>query len=139
MSKSSENTNTIDAVDDRGWTALHRAARDGDVLEVERLLAAGANVDARTTAYVLGVARDSTPLIVTKYKHFDVMRLLLDSGANIDACHDDGYGNENTSMRSNNAPRSWTPLYYAVEHGPLKNVDYLIWKGASVNNTDTEG
>lgn len=46
MSKSSENTKDIDAVDADGWTALHYAALNGDASEVERLLAAGANVDA---------------------------------------------------------------------------------------------
>ena len=27
----------------------------------------------------------------------------------------------------------------AVRDGPLKNIDYLIWKGANVNNVDAEG
>ena len=81
MSESLETTKDIDAVDADGWTALHRAARKGDVNEVERLLAAGANVGARTTS---GFARDSTLLLIaTRYKHFDVMRLLLDRGADI--------------------------------------------------------
>ena len=90
----------IDAVNTDGWTALHRAASEGDISEVERLLAAGANVEARTTAKV---PRSSTPLIVaTQSKRFDVMRLLLDHGADIGACDDHGYRNENSlSMRSN--------------------------------------
>ena len=94
MSESLETTKDVDAVDTDGWTALHRAAERGDVSEVERLLAAGANVDVRTSGRLF---RDSTPLIMaTACKHFDVMRLLLDLGADIDACNDAGYRNENT-------------------------------------------
>ena len=97
MSKSLESTKDIDAVDANGWNALHRAVSKEDVSEVERLLAAGANVDARTTARRLNFPRNSTPLIVaTRCKRFDVMRLLLDRGADIEARNDDGYGNENT-------------------------------------------
>ena len=94
MSKSSKKTKHIDAVDEDGWTALHFAAEKGDMDEVERLLAAGANVDARTTG---GFPRNSTPLsIAAFYDHLDVMRLLLDRGADIEARDNKGCGNENT-------------------------------------------
>ena len=97
MSKSLENIQNIDAVDEDGLTALHRAASKGDVSEVERLLAAGANVDAKTRAYVPVISRSSTPLIIAiRHEHIDVMRLLLDRGADIDACNVGGYGNKNT-------------------------------------------
>ena len=101
MSKSSKTTKDIDAVDADGWNALHYAAKEGDVSEVKRLLAAGANVEARTTG---GFARNSTPLITaTRFHHFDVMQLLLDRGADIDARNDYGYGNENILCVINNA------------------------------------
>ena len=35
--------------------------------------------------------------------------------------------------------RRWTPLLYAVRDGPLKDIDYLIWKGANENNVDAQG
>ena len=121
MSKSAKKTKDIDAVDKHGWTALHHAAREGDMNEVKRLLAAGANVDARTTA----LAHDSTPLVIaTRSKHFDIMRLLLDRGADIEARDNEGYGGQKKTLgqkkhfiRSNNVaqvsavvPRSgrWT-------------------------------
>ena len=98
MSESLENTKDIDAVDENGWTALHRAAEKGDVYEVERLLGAGAVVDARSAAHSLF----TTPLIIAiRYERFDVMRLLLDRGADIDACDGLGYGNENTPCNFN--------------------------------------
>ena len=95
MSDSSESTNDIDAVDMRGWTALHYAAEKGDVSEVERLLAAGANVGTRTLSRVMGFVRNSTPLIVaTQRNHSTVIRLLVDLGADIDARNDHGYVSE---------------------------------------------
>ena len=98
MSESLEAAEDIDTVDRNGWMALHYAALIGDASEVERLLAAGANANGRTTSR-MSLAPGSTPLIVaTRYGHFDVMRSLLDRGADIDACDDDGYGNENTLM-----------------------------------------
>ena len=138
MSKSSKKTKDIDAVDEDGWTALHHAALNGDVSEVERLLAAGAKIDARTTEQYF--ARDSTPLILaTRYQKFAVLQLLLDRGADIEARDNEGYGNENSYVRSNILSRRWSSLFHAVDDGPLKNIDHLIWKGANVNNTDTVG
>ena len=140
MSESSKKTKDIDAVDADGWTALHLAAKKGDVSEVERLLAAGANVDARTTRRFLGVGRNSTPLIVaTRFNQFDIMRLLVDHGADIEARDDRGYVNENTLCVFNNAARRGTPLFAAPYDSPLKNIDFLIWKGANVNSISTEG
>ena len=92
MAESLKTTKDIDAVDADGCIALHRAVEKGDVDKVERLLAAGANVDARTTR---GFASNCTPLIVaTQQNRFDVMRLLLERGVDIEACDGAGYGNE---------------------------------------------
>ena len=97
MSKSLETTKDIDAVDEYGLTALHHAVEKGDLEEVERLLAAGANVDARTADLC------TTPLIIaTTYQHFDVMRLLLNRGADIDACDATGSENGLIQFRTNN-------------------------------------
>ncbi len=127
MSESLETTKDIDAVDANGWNALHHAAKKGDVIEVERLLAAGANANGRTMAS-LKFPRNSTPLMVaTRYKHIDVMRLLIDRGADIEARNDDGYGNENTPCVYNIMSRRWTALYFAAcGLGSFATVDYLI-------------
>jgi ankyrin repeat protein len=62
--------------------ALCRAARRGDVAEVKRLLAAGADVDART---------DNPPLHSAGYAgQLEVARLLLDHGASLTIVNDYG-------------------------------------------------
>lgn len=56
---------------------LYNACEDGNLQEVKRLLAAGANVNANCHDVVIAVA--------SKQGHFEVVRVLLDNGANIDA------------------------------------------------------
>jgi uncharacterized protein len=61
------------------WTALHVAARDGDVGRVQALLDGGAGLEAREH---LG----RTPLhIAVQWGHLEVARLLLDRGAHVNA------------------------------------------------------
>ncbi len=81
MSASTTTNADINAVDKYGETALHRAAVKGDVKEVERLLASGANVDARTK-----YEKSMSPLhFASQHGHLDVVRALLKGGADIDA------------------------------------------------------
>lgn len=76
----------INAVSANGYTALHLAAFEGEVKEVERLLASGADVDARTEHVLM------TPLhIASERGHLEVVQTLLKYGANISACDDSGY------------------------------------------------
>ena len=65
---------------ENGFTPLHRAAKYGNVEEVHRLLAAGAdpNVVSATTA------TDALHDAATRH-HLDVVRLLLENGANVNA------------------------------------------------------
>ncbi len=64
--------------------ALYNACRDGDLQEVKRLLAAGADVNA----YIHG----SRPLhVAVDRERVDVVRFLLDNGAYIDEAVNDGY------------------------------------------------
>eukprot|EP00968_Pinguiococcus_pyrenoidosus_P020344 scaffold2353_cov178-Pinguiococcus_pyrenoidosus.AAC.1 len=91
------------------WRPLYRAAEEGDVEEVRKLLAAGANLE---------VANDFgwMPLhIAAGNGHLEVVQALLDSGANKEAANKNGT----------------TPLRVAVENGHLEVVQALLDNGAS--------
>jgi ankyrin repeat protein len=64
--------------DESGWTALHAAATRDHVDVVRRLLAAGADVDARS-------ADGFTPLLNAASAGSDVVEALLDAGADVTA------------------------------------------------------
>lgn len=100
----------MEAKDNDGLTALHRAARDGDQEEVQRLLENGANIAARdkeNRAALFWAAREG---------HDDVVLLLLDRGANI------------------HARVSWgsTALHEAAAEGNEEVVRVLLNRGARV-------
>lgn len=67
-------------------SALHNAARDGDVARLNRLLDAGGNVDARLRGTGDQVSEGMTPLMTAaKSDQIDCVRLLLARGARVDA------------------------------------------------------
>ncbi len=89
--------------DRKGFTPLHVAAEEGQVDLVRKLLAKGAAIDART--YPAAKASDpsdkdlvlfsfsggQTPLLLAaKYNRVDVMRALIEAGADIKAQAQDG-------------------------------------------------
>ena len=63
---------------DRGWTALHEAAKRGHVDDVRLLLEHGADPNAREPG------DNTTPLHwAAAHGHVDVVRVLLDAGADV--------------------------------------------------------
>ncbi len=79
------NINDLDA---HGSTKLHHAALEGDLTEIKRLLAAGADISCRTTGRVAG----QTALHIASLSgHIDVVRFLLNNGADIDDQTETGY------------------------------------------------
>jgi ankyrin repeat protein len=69
--------------DASGQTALCKSALRGDVEEVERLLAAGCDANVKS------VYEEDTPLHVAA--NFNVVRLLVEHGADIEASNKLGY------------------------------------------------
>lgn len=102
----------IDApVDEYGTTALIKAAGKGDMAGVERLLAAGANVNAANNngwTALMAAARSGKA---------EVVGILINAGANVNATQADGA----------------TALMSATRHGHVEVVRRLILAGADVN------
>ncbi len=100
--------------EDTGVTPLHAAAMDGNQAEAERLLAEGADVNARTKLEFGGM----TPLVKAAIKgHETIVDFLLNNGADIEA----GDG------------RGMTPLMYAISNRQNGIITLLIKRGADVN------
>ena len=101
----------IDAADDHGWTASHRAAENGYQAIVELLLDNGQNIDAS--------AEDGSTVLhrAAKSGHESLVRCLLTRGADLDV--QDQYGG--------------TALHRACEHGHNMIVKLLLEQGADVD------
>ena len=92
MPKKSATNKKINVVDKNGWTALHHAANQGDASKVERLLAAGADCEARTVCLCQKAFRHSRPLHVACLNgHVEVVEQLLAHGCDIEATDVDGF------------------------------------------------
>lgn len=105
-------------VDERlKWTPLHWAAYRGHADIVERLVAKGADVNAKD-------AGGETPLLLAACKgETEVVEVLVANGADVNA-KDDG---------------QYTPLYWAAFWGHKEIVEFLIAKGADINVEQTHG
>ncbi|KAK5637613.1 hypothetical protein RRF57_013328 [Xylaria bambusicola] len=109
-----------EAVDDRHMTALLIASRLGNLETTKLLLDAGANINAE--GY-----KGYPPLMVTLYNRNsqsdDILKLLLDHGAVIDATDRD----------------KLTALIHALDNGNLTKVRLPLDHGAKVDMADIEG
>ena len=93
---------------------LHDAARKGRVSEVVALLAGGADVDAENDH---SSTRWTALHIASHGGHADVVRVLVDAGADVDKMDTDG----------------WTPLYLAARHEDAAALKMLLAAGADPN------
>ncbi len=95
---------------------LYRAAGRGDIKEVEALLNKGVDVNVKGGG---GLLNDSSALFVaSQMGHTDIVKLLLDRGANVNAAH----GN-----------MDWTALSGAAWDGNTDVAKLLIERGADIN------
>ncbi|MGH9714739.1 MAG: TonB family protein [Candidatus Acidiferrales bacterium] len=142
----------VNDVDKDGYTALHRASHCGDVRVVKTLIAAGADVNARTKANVtpllvsidmmcpnsevtlaliqagadVNVAEtggDTAIVIAATEAGLEVMRELLERGANPNTQGMDGE----------------TALHYAAMNGLLERVELLLQSGARLDIKNSQG
>ncbi|MCA1648709.1 MAG: ankyrin repeat domain-containing protein [Acidobacteria bacterium] len=101
-----------------GWTALHLAAFFGRREAVERLLSAGADIQA-----VADNSIHNTPLhAAVAGGHVDVSLLLIERGADVNAVDAGGY----------------TPLHIAAEAGYAPVVQALLARDADPHAVDAE-
>jgi len=98
-------------------TLLHLACKEGNLELIQRLLAAGADINATT--------KDGcTPLLYAALLgHVEVVQFLLAAGADINATDKDGS----------------TSLLYAASSGHIEVVQSLLAAGANINATTKDG
>jgi ankyrin repeat protein len=106
----------INAKDKTHRTALHWAAASGKV-DMVRLLASGDEGRLRARLDVTN-NRGRTPLhLATDNNHIEIVRILLDSGADPSLANDGG----------------WTALHIAADKGHEDIVDLLLRRGVDIN------
>jgi len=135
----------------RAYTGLHAAAAAGNVAEVERLIAAGANRELRD-------GNGRTPLHVAAYrKQYDAARVLMKRGANPNALDAQRYDvvtiaavaedvpmlkvalEGGTSAKNVTSPYDGTALIAAAHLGHDEVVRVLIAAGAPLDHVNNLG
>lgn len=116
--KSADGRLALNSVQDAGRTPLQLASREGHVLVVEELVAAGADVNFRSPndgRYAMHLAAGKG--------HNTVVNILLEAGAEIDASRE-------LSPTWTVGGNLKTPLVEAIENGHFPVVETLLSKGA---------
>lgn len=130
----------INKRDKNDRTPLYCAAKGGNFAEVKRLLALGADPNALSNDLP---ANNRTPLHVAA--NLDVVRLLVEHGADIDATDDNGCARMILSLFRLFDCVDLSFLFLRVRYTPLVNhcftgslscVEFLCFKGANVNHQD---
>ena len=104
----------VNWTDDSTFTPLMRAAKDGYIDGVQRLIHAGADVNKRDKD-------DYSALILAGFGgHYECMELLLNAGADVNA--------QGASVNTN-----YTALHAAINSQNIRCVELLINSGADVN------
>jgi ankyrin repeat protein len=112
----------VNASDDNGCMPLCEAAIHGSADMVKLLLSHGANVGGRGKNSEGHLNSDTAIHCAAASGRTDVVRLLIDAKAAIDAVDEEGN----------------TPLHYAALSGPMELVRLLLERGANPNLKDRE-
>jgi ankyrin repeat protein len=134
-----------------GCMSIHTAARGGNLAEIKKQLAWGANPNSKTFWY------KDTPLIVAAaYGHTEVVKLLLEKGAQVNMGNEGGETALHYAARHGHTkvmrillehgadPKSkgtgcGTPLQWAVRGGQRQSVKTLLDYGVDINQRGTDG
>ena len=100
-----------------GWTALHSASIEGDVLALEKMISMGGDVNAPTQ-------NGWTPLHeAASWGKCEAARVLIANGANVSATTKNG----------------WTALHFAAGCGHIETIKVLIEAGVDCEYRDNYG
>ncbi len=145
-----------DARDANGFTALHRAAAEGDTAAACELLEAGAAADEPVRSLeTVSSEWGSTPLhLAAAGGHAETARIIVDHGADVNRANDEGVAPLHRAIASpaivellisggadvNAADRRGrTPLHWLARYPEMQSVALLVGGGADVGATDHDG
>ncbi len=130
----------INAQDDEKQTALYIAAKRGFAEVVKKLIQNKADVDIQNNE------NKSPFMIALQYGHADVLQLLIKAGAKFDSVAslftavENGFTDIVDVLLQNGCniqvknPEGQSLLQIAIAHSPLETIDFLIKKGAQVDD-----
>ena len=110
----------IHSLDKDGNTPLHHAAWNNRYEAARILILAGAMIDARRGSESTGVTALES---ASYFGYFEIVKLLVDSKANVNVRVYDGY----------------TPLHQAVRNGHVAICQYLVEHGARLDDVRANG
>jgi len=154
---------TPSIADRDGWTALHAASEKGQMSAVETLIgivsAGGGDSAVRSLVNASSSESIVALYLAAQHGYADIVRCLIDAGANVDAVEDDGGfapihvacqnghvdtvsvlidpGGADPNLAAGTS--AWRPLHYAAQDGYSNVVERLVRAGADQSTPTADG